>query len=69
MGGIYPGLLAVRTGCPHSPQTSTLYGGSAVQEQGGSAPTWSVAFYWVRWPCGFPDSAGQGQSWGTLPEL
>ena len=50
MGGIYPSQSGTRTGCDHLSPTSTLCGGSAVQGQGGSALTWSVAVHWVRWP-------------------
>ena len=56
--------------------TSALHGGSAMQGQGGGAPTWSVAVHWVCWPWCFPGGTGQGQfsphlcfAWGTLPEL
>ena len=60
MGGIYPGQLAARIGCDHLPPTSALHGGSAVQQQVGGAPMWSVAAHWVHCPWGFLGGAGQG---------
>ena len=63
--------LAVTTWRP----ASSLRGGSAVQGQGGGAPTLSVAVHRGRWPWSFPGDAGHGQlppmfcPGPTLPEL
>ena len=58
---LVPGLGLTEIGCDHLPPNSALCGGSAMQEQGGGAPTWPVVVHWVSSSWGFPGGTGQGR--------